>query len=648
MKKNFKHYKQALSAVLISMMVLQPISSLPSAWATEYDPEAVFDIEDEDSWFYEEEDDENIYSRATISTNSNAGKWGVTGFTLSAEGTAEAGKSYTITGTITAAAPASSSNAGWTSWASASNASGPEDALSKAKISVNSNGLFANDSNLKKTLSGSGYTSLTITGTTAAELTKSQYTVTVTMFGVDEMVTVTAKATSPEDPKDPEESKVTGSFDPSSLVLLPGEEGKSTLTVKSTTASPSNADIVKAITYKSSNGNVAAVSGNGTNVAVITAKELAEGSSSAAATISAVYGGKEIASLKVEVKKETEEEIKVESAEVNTDGAKPDYGNAPDEAKDTMKAGYNSAVKDIAGNKAVSEKAPDLKPGSRGWGFYGVPAGGIVYPVQTLGTVNMGYYQKADGTYQTFVEKVHFDIDLYWKSPDSDDAAKLENVKDGSFTFRIPVPSNIREGMNYAKVTHKGEVMKDYPVIHKTGNGWFIEVTVTHFSPFELEFVANKPSGSLPGGGGGSTGGGGGGGGSRSVSSSIPNLSGQWVLDANQRWWFSLTGGGYPANTWGRINNKWYYFDASGYMMIGWLKLADTWYFLQPSGDMVENDWVLYNNQWYFLEANGAMAANKWISYKNNWYYFNANGDMAVSTITPDGYMVDANGIWIQ
>lgn len=246
------------------------------------------------------------------------------------------------------------------------------------------------------------------------------------------------------------------------------------------------------------------------------------------------------------------------------------------------------------------------------------------------------------------MEKVHFDIDLYWKSPDSDDATKLENVKDGSFTFRIPVPSNIREGMNYAKVTHKGEVMKDYPVIHKTGNGWFIEVTVTHFSPFELEFVANKPSGSLPGSGGGSTGGGGGGGGSRSVSSSIPNLSGQWVLDANQRWWFSLTGGGYPANTWGRINNKWYYFDASGYMMIGWLKLADTWYFLQPSGDMVENDWVLYNNQWYFLEANGAMAANKWISYKNNWYYFNANGDMAVSTITPDGYMVDANGIWIQ
>ncbi len=61
MKKYFKQYKQALSAVLISMMVLQPISSLPSAWATEYDPEAVFDIEDEDAWLYEDEEDGNIF-----------------------------------------------------------------------------------------------------------------------------------------------------------------------------------------------------------------------------------------------------------------------------------------------------------------------------------------------------------------------------------------------------------------------------------------------------------------------------------------------------------------------------------------------------------------------------------------------------------
>ena len=136
MKKYFKQYKQALSAVLISMMVLQPISSLPSAWATEYDPEAVFDIEDEDAWLYEDEEDGNIYSRAAVATDSNAGKWGVTGFTLSAGGTAKAGESYTITGTITAADPASPSNSSWTSWASASNAASPEDAVSKANISV--------------------------------------------------------------------------------------------------------------------------------------------------------------------------------------------------------------------------------------------------------------------------------------------------------------------------------------------------------------------------------------------------------------------------------------------------------------------------------------------------------------------------------
>ncbi len=646
MKKYFKQYKQALSAVLISMMVLQPISSLPSAWATEYDPEAVFDIEDEDAWLYEDEEDGNIYSRAAVATDSNAGKWGVTGFTLSAGGTAKAGESYTITGTITAADPASPSNSSWTSWASASNAASPEDAVSKANISVNSNGLFADDASLAKTLSGSGYTDLTITGTTAAELTTSQYTVTVTMFGVDEMVTITAEATSPEDPTTPEEGEITGSFDPEELILSPGQEGESTLTIHNTMASPSDAVIIEAVTYQSNDENVAVVSGHGTNKVVVTAKELAEGDDLAETTISAMLGETKIASLRVEVNND----VKVKSSEVNTDSAKPDFGNAPDDVLEDMQSEYESAVADIAGNRAVTAVAPSLDPGSGGWARYGIPAGSIVYPLQTLGTISMGYYRDTDGSYKTFVEKVDFDIDLYWKSSDEDEGKKANDVKDGKFTFRIPVPSNIRQGMNYAVVKHEGKNVENsnsgYLPINKHQDGWYVQVTVSHLSPFELTFAAEQPKPSTPVFGGGSSSGGGGG--SRSVSSSIPNLSGQWILDANQRWWFSLTGGGYPANAWGRINNKWYYFDEFGYMMIGWLKLADTWYFLQPAGDMVENDWVFYNNQWYFLEANGAMAANKWISYKNNWYYFNANGDMAVSTITPDGYMVDANGIWIQ
>ena len=82
-------------------------------------------------------------------------------------------------------------------------------------------------------------------------------------------------------------------------------------------------------------------------------------------------------------------------------------------------------------------------------------------------------------------------------------------------------------------------------------------------------------------------------------------------------------------------------------MMTGWVQVSGKWYFLQPAGDMIANNWYLYNNQWYWLGADGAMYANQWLQYNNNWYYLNADGTMAVSTTTPDGYTVNADGIWI-
>ena len=35
-----------------------------------------------------------------------------------------------------------------------------------------------------------------------------------------------------------------------------------------------------------------------------------------------------------------------------------------------------------------------------------------------------------------------------------------------------------------------------------------------------------------------------------------------------------------------------------------------------------------------------------WIQSGNKWYYLNSSGAMLVNTITPDGYRVDANGVW--
>lgn len=79
----------------------------------------------------------------------------------------------------------------------------------------------------------------------------------------------------------------------------------------------------------------------------------------------------------------------------------------------------------------------------------------------------------------------------------------------------------------------------------------------------------------------------------------------QWIQDA-VGWWYRNGDGSYTANNWQNINGAWYFFNEQGYMMTGW------------------------------------------IPWNNQWYYCNPNGDMAVSTVTPDGYTVDENGVLLQ
>lgn len=80
----------------------------------------------------------------------------------------------------------------------------------------------------------------------------------------------------------------------------------------------------------------------------------------------------------------------------------------------------------------------------------------------------------------------------------------------------------------------------------------------------------------------------------------------------NTGWWYEYADGTYPANGWLMINNAWYCFDASGYMRTGWIMAGDgKWYYCDPREGSTQ----------------GAMMTN---------------------TTTPDGYRVDANGVWIQ
>lgn len=93
--------------------------------------------------------------------------------------------------------------------------------------------------------------------------------------------------------------------------------------------------------------------------------------------------------------------------------------------------------------------------------------------------------------------------------------------------------------------------------------------------------------------------------GSTTTSSSPTSSAATWILD-NVGWWYRFSDGSYPTNGWLQINGVWYCFDAVGYMRTGWIQAGNAWYYCDT-----------------------------------------VSGGMVTNTRTPDGYYVDANGVWI-
>ena len=71
-----------------------------------------------------------------------------------------------------------------------------------------------------------------------------------------------------------------------------------------------------------------------------------------------------------------------------------------------------------------------------------------------------------------------------------------------------------------------------------------------------------------------------------------------------------------------------YYFDTNGNMLTGWVETPD-------------------GKKYYFEAAKtseeGKMALN-WKLIDGAWYYFSADGSMLTNSLTPDGFMVGADG----
>lgn len=99
---------------------------------------------------------------------------------------------------------------------------------------------------------------------------------------------------------------------------------------------------------------------------------------------------------------------------------------------------------------------------------------------------------------------------------------------------------------------------------------------------------------------------------------------------------------------WQQFGNEWKYLKANGTYAAGESLLikGETYYF--RSDAWMARDWQMVNGAWHYYTESGAMAKSRWIQTNGYWYYVGADGALFVNGTTPDGYKVDANGVWIQ
>ena len=206
------------------------------------------------------------------------------------------------------------------------------------------------------------------------------------------------------------------------------------------------------------------------------------------------------------------------------------------------------------------------------------------------------------------------------------------------------------------------------------------------------------PGGGGSGGGGGGRGGRGGGRGLRGGTTPTGTgnrvyqngVEGNWVnFDVAQHgWYFDLGAGKKIRGSWADVAYTYggetkiysYHFDTDGVMDSGWWKNDQgTWFHLSTSHDgwfgSMDKGWYhdSADGRWYYLNLlTGAMLTG-WQQIDGVWYYFNpetpaptwdwdsetnrwgyANrggrpyGSMFAGEKTPDGYHVDASGVWIR
>ena len=116
---------------------------------------------------------------------------------------------------------------------------------------------------------------------------------------------------------------------------------------------------------------------------------------------------------------------------------------------------------------------------------------------------------------------------------------------------------------------------------------------------------------------------------------------GEWELGWNRNeigWWYcsNLENKYYytSQDDWKEIDGEWYIFDSRGYA------LQDAWHY-----DESNAKWYYLDDKCKMIRGNNEKPLWKWID--GSFYAFNEYGQMYCDCVTPDGWRVDENGMWL-
>lgn len=122
----------------------------------------------------------------------------------------------------------------------------------------------------------------------------------------------------------------------------------------------------------------------------------------------------------------------------------------------------------------------------------------------------------------------------------------------------------------------------------------------------------------------------------------------EWLGVGDWSWTSGIDyGDGTGTSGWFETDNGWHYLH-NGFAAFGWYEIGEFTYCFDERS-MAYTGWVLLEDgksRNYFDEIDCYMVTG-WREINGNWYYFDLeDGIMLTDTMTPDGYYVDADGIY--